>query len=296
MLAHPRYYLLWLLFVLLWLITRLPHRWQMALGRWIGRTAMRFAKRRRQIASINLSLCFPELSEQESVDLLQRHFEALGMGLLEMLNAWWTSDQRLQPLGEVVGLENLQAGLEQGNGVILLSAHLTSLEIGARFLTQHTVIHATYRPHENPLVEFFMKRSRESHAEKAIPRDAIRDMLRSLKANKPVWFAMDQNFGHKHSVFANFFGIPAATNTSTARLAQISKAAVIPFFTQRLEQGQGYRVILLPALQDFPSDDSQQDAERINQLIEQQVRQAPEQYLWVHRRFKDRPDGEERFY
>ncbi|OAD22307.1 lipid A biosynthesis lauroyl (or palmitoleoyl) acyltransferase, partial [Candidatus Thiomargarita nelsonii] len=155
---------------------------------------------------------------------------------------------------------------------------------------------AAYRPHENPLIEYFMKKSRDSRAEKAIPRDAVREMLRSLKKNKALWFASDQNFRHKHSVFAEFFGRLAATNTAASRLTQISGAAVVPFFTQRLENNQGYKVILQPALEDFPSGDNRQDALRLNQLIEAQVRKAPEQYLWVHRRFKDRPEGEENVY
>ena len=121
-------------------------------------------------------------------------------------------------------------------------------------------------------------------------------MLRSLKQNKPVWLATDQNFGHKNSVFVDFFGIPAATNIAISRLAKMSNATIIPFFTQRLKDNQGYKVILQPALENFPSGDDVQDALLINKLIETQIKQAPEQYLWVHRRFKDRPNGEKSFY
>lgn len=295
-LLAPRYWLLWLVFALLWLITYLPHKWQMRLGRGLGYSFHALAKRRRRIAAINIDLCFPELSPEQRAQLVRQHFAALGMGLFEMLNAWWTSDRRLQALGEVEGWEHLAEGLKRGKGVILLSAHFTSLEIGTRFLTMQTTIHATYRSHENPLVEFFMKQSRELRAEKAIPREAVREMIRSLKANKALWFAVDQNFGHKGSVFADFFGIPAATNTATARLAQITGAAVVPFFTQRLDNGRRYRVILQPPLPDFPTEDALHDARKVNQLIEDQTRHAPEQYLWVHRRFKDRPDDAARFY
>lgn len=295
-LLAPRYWPLWLLFSGLWLITRLPYAWQMALGRGIGRVAYHLAKRRRRIAAINLQLCFPTYSDTAREHLLRQHFASLGMGLLETVNAWWTADHRLQHLGEIEGWGYLATALAQGNGVILLSAHFTSMEIGSRFLTHRTAIQGAYRAHENPFIEFFMKRSRELRAEKAIPREAVRTMVRSLKANKTLWFAVDQNFGHKGSVFADFFGVPAATNTSTARLAQISGAAVIPCFTQRLDRNGRYRVILQPPLQQFPSGDAKQDALRVNQLIEQHIRQAPEQYLWVHRRFKDRPHNETRFY
>jgi len=295
-LLMPRYWLTWFGLGILWLITRLPYAWQLWAGRQLGRIAYRLAKRRRNIAAINLDLCFPELSKSERQYLLKQHFESLGIGLLEMVIAWWVADKRLIDLGQLDGLEHLEAALTRGKGVILLSAHFTPLEMGSRFLTQKVKIHGAYRPHENPVIEFFMKRSREAHAEKAISRDAIRQMIRSLKQNKPVWFAVDQNFGHKNSVFAKFFNIPAATNTATARLAKMTGASVVPFFVRRLPNAQGYQVILQPALENFPTGDNIVDAETVNYLIEQQARQAPEQYLWAHRRFKDRPDGEQRFY
>jgi len=293
---NPRYWLLWIGIALLWCLIHFPYRWQLAVGRLIGRIAFRLAPRRRKIADINLKLCFPKLNNTQRRQLLRQHFESLGMGLLEMAGAWWLPDAVLEPYGHFQGLEHLYTALEQGKGVILLSAHFTSIEMGTRFLTMHTAIHATYRPNENPLIEHFMKKNRENRAEKTIPRHAVREMLRSLKQNKSLWFGTDQNFEHKYSVFAHFFGMPAATNTAISRLAHISGAAVIPFFTQRLKHNQGYQIILQPALAHFPSGDRAQDAVRINQLIEAQTLKAPEQYLWVHRRFKTRPKGEGEVY
>lgn len=293
-LLAPRYWLWWLGMGVLWSITRLPLRWQLQMGKSIGMTGYYLAARRRHIAMTNIQLCFPELSPTQQRNLVQQHFASLGMGLLEMLNAWWSSDQRLEKFGQIQGMEHLQQALARGQGVILLSAHFASLEIATRFLIMRLPVHATYRSHENPVIEYWMQKSRATHAEKAIPRESVREMVRSLRANKPLWFAPDQNFGHKSSVFAPFFNIPAATTTATARLARLSGAAVVPFFVTRV--ATGYQVILQPMLDNFPVDDEVANATRINHLIEQQVRRAPEQYLWTHRRFKDRPQGEANFY
>jgi KDO2-lipid IV(A) lauroyltransferase len=278
---------------LLWTITRLPYRGQRAVGRVLGDMAYHLARRRRVIAQTNIALCFPEKTAAEQADLLKKHFQSLGMGLIEIALAWWGSDQKLAGLGKIEGLAHLHTALAQGHGVILLSAHLNAMELGLRCLTQQVKIHISYRPHENPLIEHHMQRSRNFHAEQAIARDNVRQMVRSLKHNKPLWFAADQNFGHKGHVFAPFFNILAATNTAASRLAKIAGCPVLPFIVQRHEAG--YRVRLLPPLADF-SGDLQADASAMNRMIETAVAETPEQYLWVHRRFKDRPNGEARLY
>ena len=180
--------------------------------------------------------------------------------------------------------------------MILLSAHFTSLEIGGRLLALRAPFHVLYREHKNPVFESVMRRARERHFEKAIPREDMRGLLRSLKENRAVWYAPDQNYGGEHSVYVPFFGVPAATITTTSRIARISGAAVVPFFPRRLGHGRGYRLILHPPLEDFPGEDPAADAARINRLIEAEIRKAPEQYLWVHRRFKTHPDGKNVLY
>lgn len=296
-LFKPRYWPLWGGIGLLWCLTRLPYRLQLTTGRQLGRILYYFARRRRHIALVNLTLCFPEVDPTQRQTLLYKHFESLGMGLLEMLSAWWQSSAFFQSLWCVEGLEHLHTALAQGKGVILLSAHFNALEMGGRFAVGQTALCAVYRPHENPVIEYFFKRSREKYAEKTIPRDNVREIVRYLKLHKTLWLAMDQNYGHKHSVFANFFGIPAATNTVLSRLAALSNTEIVPFFTLRQHHYHGgYKIIFCPPLQNFPSGNAHHDANQINQLIEMYVRQAPEQYFWVHRRFKDRPPGEENFY
>jgi KDO2-lipid IV(A) lauroyltransferase len=197
----------------------------------------------------------------------------------------------LEPLATIHGLEHLQAAMREGNGVILLSAHFTTLEIGGRLLARHVPFHVLYREHKHPVIEHIMGRARTRLYEKAIPRGDMSGLLGSLKQGRAVWFAPDQDHGTSNSVFVNFFGIPAATITATSRIAQISQARIVPFFPRRLPGAEGYVLDILPPLEAFPGHDQQADTQRLSNIIEQQIKNCPEQYLWVHRRFKSRPDG-----
>ncbi|APZ43807.1 LpxL/LpxP family Kdo(2)-lipid IV(A) lauroyl/palmitoleoyl acyltransferase [Acidihalobacter ferrooxydans] len=297
-LLHPRHWLIWATFGLLRAATLLPLSAQRALGRQLGRVFLLLGRRRARIARINIDLCFPELTAAARATLLRRHFESFGIGLLELGCGWWSTDRRLRRQITVHGLEHLRDALARGKGVILLSAHFTTLEIGGRFLALlagDLPLKALYRPSENPVMEHMVRGNRERQFGTPIPRDDIRAVLRALRRGEAVWYASDQNFGHKGSVFAPFFGIPAATNTASTRLASMTGAAVVPFFTRRLPDGR-YEQIIGPPLENFPGVSPDVDATRINRLSEDWVRQAPEQYFWIHRRFKDRPGDEPRFY
>ncbi len=288
----PRFWPTWLMFGSLWLVTRLAFSWQMAIGSTIGTLALRLAGRRRHIAAVNLRLCFPEKTDAERERLLKRHFEALGKGVVETALCWWGRPAQLRPKVRLLGLEHLHQASDRGRGVILLSAHFTTLELGGRLLALHTPFHVLYRQHKNPLFQTVMHRARRRRFERAIARDDTRALLASLKAGMPVWYAPDQNHAGPQSLFAPFFGIQASTLTATARLARLSSAPVVPFFQARLPGSQGYLLLLCPALEGFPGDDLEQDTARINRLIESVIREIPEQYLWVHRRFKTRPAGD----
>ncbi len=278
------------------LLAALPYPWAMRVGCVIGKFMMIVSKCRREIAKINLSLCFPELTNSERNRLLHKHFDSLGMGAVEAALCWWTPLGKLFSLGHLEGRDHLEAALRQGNGVILLSAHFTALEIGTTLLALNVPICAVYRTHGNPLFETLTQRARAAYARRAIPAGDMKAMLRALKDNLPVWFSPDQDFGRKHSIFVPFFGQPAASLTATSRLAKLSGAPVVPFFSQRMEDGSGYRLVLHPALENFPSDDIEADTLRINQIIEAEVRRYPEHYLWVHRRFKTREADSPRPY
>lgn len=295
----PRYWINWLGVGLLWLAVQLPYRWQLALGRGLGWIMRQLAKYRGRgdTARVNIDLCFPELSEREREELVKRHYESLGIGLLEVAMSWWAPNERLAPLvAEIEGMEHLQEALKQGKGAILMGAHFTTLEIGARLLNMYVPFHVVYKHFKNPLFDAIMRRERERHVKKAIHRNDIRSMLKSLKQNMPVWYAADMNYRGKHAVFVPFFGIMASTNPATSRLARSSGAPVVPFFQERLPDAKGYRLVIKPPVENFPSDSIEQDTQRLNAIIEEQVRRVPEQYFWVHRRFKTRPPGEPKLY
>jgi len=265
------------------------------LGKMAGRLFYLLAKRRREIATKNIALCFPQWQQQQQVACVKKHFESVGMSLFETAQAWWSSDKHLAKQVDVEGLEYLHSALQEGKGVILLSAHFTTLEIGGRLLSHVAPFHVLYRRHENPVFEYNQQASRNRRFEKAIAREDMRGMIRSLRKGKAVWFAADQNYGHKNSTFVDFFGVKAATNTATSRLAKMTGAKVVPFSVQRLENGR-YKLLISAAWENFPSTNVDADTQRMNDVIEQWVRAVPEQYLWMHRRFKDRPNGEKRFY
>lgn len=287
-LLHPRHWPAWLGIGLLRLAVLLPWPAIMAIGGGLGRLAYLFALRRRQIAEINLQLCFPERDAAWRQRLLRDNFAAMGKGLLEIGMAWWWPRRRLERrLLAIEGEGNLPR--DEGVGTIFLTAHFSSLELSGRFLSVRCPTHAMYRPNENPVIQAMFERYRTRHTLGIIPRDDVRGMIRSLKAGEGVWFAPDQNYGRKGKVFATFMGVPAATHTATSRFAHTSGARVVPFVLFR--ERRGYRLRIEPALRDFPSDDPQQDAQRINDIFSEWVRHAPEQYNWIHRRFKTRPDA-----
>lgn len=291
-LLRPTYWLVWIGLGLMKLMAALPFHWQVAVGRRLGRLMGKIARRRRRIAAINLELCFPKLPPEERATLLDEHFMALGLGLFETAMAWWASDEKLQCLARVKGTEHLEQALARGKGVIILTGHFTTLELGARFITWHQPFHAMYRVHKNQLYERVMRRERERRSGfPPLSHEDIRGLLRAFKKGRAVWYAPDQNHGSRNSVFVPFFGVAACTVMATSRLAAMSGAAVVPYFPKRLPGVAGYEVTILPALTDFPSGDVEADTRRINALLEDHIQQVPEQYLWVHRRFKTQPPG-----
>jgi KDO2-lipid IV(A) lauroyltransferase len=282
----PRFWAIWLGLGLVRAIIVLPLPAQLAIGRGLGRVGYLFARRERRVARINIALCLPELDVQQQRQLLKRHFASLGCAVFETGLVWWASDARWRRLVQFEGAEHLRAALEQGRGALVLTAHFTTLESGARALTLLGPTSIMYLTPKNELIAELSRRGRARHTVQAISSEQIRALLHNLKDNLPVWYAPDQRFTDKNSELVPLFGQLAASNVATSRLARISGAPVLPFFATRRCDGRGYLVRILPPLEHFPSDDPVADTRRFHELIEAEVRRHPEQYLWAYKRLR----------
>ena len=293
-LLAPRYWLTWVGLGLLRLLALLPFGAMVRVGRWLGFLLRYLPLGFTQIARRNIELCLPELSAAERAQLLKEHFASLGIALLEIPFAWWSSPQKLEKLVRLEGTEHLEAALAQGRGAIVLTAHFMSLEMAGFAIAHAATIGYLYRPPKNEVIAYAFERYRVGWGGHGIPRDDIRGFIGALKKNECVWYAPDQSYRKKGAEMVPFFGIPAASNTLTSRLARVTGAPVLPYFFRRLPGTQGYLGVIHPPFDHFPSDSAVADTVRFYRMIEAQVRVIPEQYLWIHRRFKglspDYPD------
>ncbi len=297
-LLQPTYWLSWLGFGVWYVASLLPYRWQMWLGRKLGAVLYVAAKRRCLIAQCNIDLCFPELSVNERERMVRGVMRSLGCAVLETGIAWFWSRRRLKKLYSVTGLEHLQAAKESGQGVIFCCTHFTHIDLCVKLAGIEWPLDGFYRTHKHPVYDYVQRRGREhgNLGGKAIARGDLRAMVRALQGGRAVIYAPDQDYGPKLSVFSELFGVPAATVTATSKLAKLGRAQVIPFFHQRRKDGSGYQLTIQAPLEDFPSSDIERDCRRINKVIESMIMQQPDEYLWVHRRFKTRPEGAEGVY
>ncbi|MDH5785095.1 MAG: LpxL/LpxP family Kdo(2)-lipid IV(A) lauroyl/palmitoleoyl acyltransferase [Chromatiales bacterium] len=292
----PSHWPTWLGLGVMRLIALLPWRLQIAIGSALGTLLFHLIPSRRRVAEINLRLCMPELSDVQRHGLIRDNFRATAISIFEGAMSWWGSDRRIKPLYHIEGLEHLEAARALGRGVILLGGHYTTLEISGRFLAYHVEgLQPIYKPARNPLFEAVLAHSRRRLFDDLLNSNDMRTIIRNLKRGKVVWYAPDQDFGRDRSIFAPFFGVATATLTATAKMAKLSKAPLLPYTSERLSDGR-FVIRLQPALEHFPSGDDLADATRTNRIIEEQVRRVPEQYLWVHKRFKTRPEDEEGLY
>lgn len=287
----PRVWGWWLAVGLGWLLVRLPLRWVMTTGEGLGLAAYHLARSRRQATEVNLALCFPEWTDAERHRVARESFRHAGVCVVELLTAWLNPRRPLDHRFTISGVDHLTSAQAQGRGVLLLGAHFSCMDIIAQPLTVRTCFDVMYRRNRNPVLEWLQVHGRSHYFDAVIDRDDTRRTLRRLTAGHTIWYAPDQDYGRRRSVFAPFFGVPAATVTATARLARLKGSPVVFMSQYRNLDTLTWEVRLHAPLCDFPSGDDVADATRINAIIEAAVRERPEQYLWAHRRFKRRPEG-----
>lgn len=294
---QPKYWLTWFGIGLLYILVLLPYPVIYWLGTRLGRLSKVFLKKRVQIAERNLELCFPQMPKSEREALVNKNFESVGMGLFETGMAWFWPEWRVKRWFKVSGLENVSMIQEKGQGILLIGIHFLTLELGARIFGIYNPGVGVYRPNDNPVMDWLQTWGRLRSNKFMIDRKDVKGMIRSLKAGEIVWYAPDHDYGPRKSVFVPLFAVDkAATTTGTYILARTSKPALIPFTPKRLPEGKGYELIISPPVADFPVDNEENAAKAMNKVVEQEILRAPDQYMWLHRRFKTRPEGDASLY
>ncbi|WP_324779530.1 LpxL/LpxP family acyltransferase [Thiobacillus sedimenti] len=287
---------LWLGMGVLWLLHWLPLPLQAALGNALGAMFARLPGKRRHVVATNLALCFPDVPAARRARWLRQTFQASMRAALEHGVLWWGSEARLRHL---IRLDNPEAVLGDGvRPVIWLAPHFVGLDMGGVRLSMDRQVASMYAPSKNPASDWLMLRGRSRfHAPVLVAKsDGIKPVLKALKQRLPFYYLPDQDQGRLNAVFVPFFGIQTATLSALPRLAKLTGAQVVPVITRQLPGGQGYAVRFYPPWDDYPSDDLDADVARMNAFIEERIRELPAQYLWLHRRFKTRPEGEASVY
>ena len=293
----PKYWGVWLAIVFLMLLAILPWGIQRRLAHLLANLAWKYLKSRRKTTIRNLQVCFPEWSQAKVEQQAKQVFVDMMLGTFETLNAWykpkWFKDRVT-----IEGLEHITHAQQKGQGVLLLGTHSTLLDAGGYVCAQYFEPDVVYRPQNNPLLDMLIYRCRATIYQHQIDHDDMRGLIRHLKAGATVWYSPDQDFGLKQGVMAPFFGVPAATVTAYRRLIKMSKCVAIPLYFYRYGdiRNPQYKVVLEPVVENMPSDDELADAIRVNKIIEAQLRIAPTQWMWFHRRFKTRAEGYEKIY
>jgi KDO2-lipid IV(A) lauroyltransferase len=288
-----------LLIFLIWLLHWLPLPVLAFVGRRLGSLLFLVGRRRRNVALTNLALCFPDLDPDARQRLGRKHFQVLGRSLLERGLLWWASPARLERIIRIEGVEHLQALQNAGTPVILLAPHFVGLDAGGTRLTLIINAVSVYaRQKKNPVLDNWLYYGRSRFGDQLLlaRQDGVRGTVKAMRAGRPFYYLPDMDYGRKDAVFIPFFGVEAATITGLSRLARLGRARVLPCVTRMLPGGRGYVLEISAPWENFPTDNAAADTRRMNTWLEGVVRTMPEQYYWVHRRFKTRPEGQEKFY
>jgi KDO2-lipid IV(A) lauroyltransferase len=294
--ANPKCWPAWMAVAVGWLVVRLPFTWLIATGRGFGWLAYRLGGSRRHFAEVNLKLCFPRMSASERQLLVRSTFRHMGVGIMETALTWLNPAKKVSQRFTIEGLEHYQKAMKQGKGVLVLGGHFACLDMASSTLQENVDLVLMYRKNKNPVWEWLQVRGRHHYFDGVLERSETRKVFKALKAGRAIWYAADQDYGPKHSVFAPFFGVSTATITATARFANLNNSPTLLMSQFRNLEDNSYTLRFSPILEDFPTGDDVADATISNAVLEKEIRKHPDQYLWLHRRFKTRPRGEASFY
>ena len=281
---------------LLWLLSRLSPTARRRICEGLAAVFMRVARERREVVRVNLRWCFPDLADATREELLGRHFRALGRALAISCTTWFRSAEEIRTTVRVEGLAHLQAA--PGRPQILLVPHFVSLDAAAiRLSMEHDAVAIYSTQKDRAFDRFLVARRTRFRAIRLVPREGgVKPVVRALKGGLPLFLQPDLDFGARDSIFVPFFGIATATTSALSRLARITGATVLPVIAEQTAEGEGCIVHIHPPLKGFPGASPEADTRRMNAIIEDHVRRIPDQYWWIHKRFKTRPAGESRPY
>jgi KDO2-lipid IV(A) lauroyltransferase len=290
----PKYWPTWIGVFILYTISWSPYRFQLFFGKMIGRLLYKIGSSRKKIALRNLELCFPKMSDAERQIMLKRNFENTGIALLETGMGWWWPNWRVKRHTKIIGLEHIEAAQKEGKGILLLTMHYLSVEINCRGIGSGHPMVVFYRPHNNQLMEYFQFRGRGRSNKYMLGKRDVKGLLRALKEGEACIYLPDQDYGRSRSVFVPFFAVPdAASTTGTLIFARQKNCQTHMLIPTRNDDGSGYTLEIKPMLENFPTGDDTADVLRINQELEKAIMVKPEQYMWLHRRFKTRPNEDD---
>ena len=287
----PRYWSTWLFYTWMRASVFLPLRVQILIGKKVGGFLSLLVPEKRRITARNLEVCFPELSPAKRKGLRNKHFESMGAAIPEMAMGWFGSERAVRNAVRVEGEEYLAQALNRGKGVLLFCGHFTPLEFiypALRPLCPRLT--GMYRPMRNKMMDELMCRGRARSFDEFFSKYSARALVKSLAENSVVVYLTDQCYTGKYSALVPFFGEPAMTSTATSRILKMSDATLLRLFYRRLEDDTGYVAQISPPLDNFPTDDAVKDTARLMREIENYIRTCPEQYAWMHKRFKGRPE------
>lgn len=290
---HPKYWGLWLGLGIFRLILALPYPVLVRLGKGLGKlfAKLSFGKRRIRIAKRNLELCFPDYTQAQIEQILAKNIESIGMAIIETGMAWFWSDKRILKWSKVEGIEYLK-NVPKNTGIILVGVHFLTLELGARIIGLHHQGIGVYRPNDNPLFDWIQFRGRIRSNKAMLNRSDLRGMIKALKTGEMIWYAPDHDYGRRNSVFVPFFAVKETCTTAGSRmlLKSASLSIVVPFSPIRHSDFSGYTLSITPTVDFSDCEDDIQTATKMNKVVEIEILKAIEQYMWLHRRFKTRPN------